>query len=65
MFGRRELERGLANAEYYEEVGKDDIEQLLREGHMLSSAYVHLEGETSEGGRKGRFVQDFHLQSQQ
>lgn len=63
-FGVAELEKGLAsNSRLWEELGKDEVGELLEQGYMVSSAFVHWEGETKEGGRKGRFVQNFHRKS--
>lgn len=64
-FGRKELEDRCGWKEYYEELREDVVQDLVWRGHMVSSAFVHWEGATKSEGKKGRFVQDFHLQSKQ
>lgn len=52
---RRSLTRGC--------LGRSSRVSWLR--HMVSSAFVHWEGFNEDGTHKGRFVQNFHIQSKQ
>ena len=64
-FGREELEKGLGYREYFEELKEEEAMQLVARGFMVSPAFVRWEGLDEQGKRKGRFVQAFHIQSQQ
>lgn len=63
-FDNAELEMGCEEAEYYELVSAEEIVDLVMNGHVVSSAFVHWEGYNKDGTRKG-FVQNFHIQSKQ
>ena len=55
-FGRKALEKGCGTQELYEELGRDEIDELVKRGYMVSAAFVHWEGTGEDGTRKGRFV---------
>lgn len=59
-YAQGDLERGVAEG-VYERVGEEEVEDLVREGKMVSSAFVVWQGHGEE--RKGRFVVNFHRQS--
>lgn len=61
-FARMELEEGCRKGRgIYEEVGKEEVERIVGEGKLVSSAFVVWQGEGEH--RKGRFVVNFARQS--
>lgn len=44
-FGKKALEEGCGIGEYYEELKDETVDRLERCGHMVSSAFVHWEGD--------------------
>ena len=61
IFAREDLEMGCRNG-IYEEMSHREAQEKKVEGKMVSSAFVVWQGEGEE--RKGRFVINFHKQSQ-
>lgn len=59
-YGMEELEKGLRpDVRNWEELSRDEVEELKARGYMVSSSFVHWEGFDENEGRKGRFVQIF------
>jgi hypothetical protein len=59
-FGEEDLRAGFA-ASIYEEIGAEEVREIVRKGRMVSSAFTVRQGEGKE--RKGRFVINFARQS--
>jgi hypothetical protein len=59
-FGRNDLRAGCA-AGIYEEVSAEEVQEIVRTGRMVSSAFTVWQEEGKE--RKGRFVINFARQS--
>lgn len=52
LFCRSELENGCERAAYYEELSRETVEGLLRQGHMVCFAFVNWEGVGEDVERK-------------
>ena len=58
-FGNEAVEKGLRNdSRAWEEITREQVTLLKKEGYGVASSFVHWEGVDEDGKKKGRFVQN-------